>query len=209
MRYGCSIRGVCEPSYVGDYASLEQCEAECQGSEAVDLVYLILSYDWATVVRATPSDQRELLKREFDLRVSLDDAVMIVDYLAQDDFLSLLRYSSVFVDYVEERISSLDIFLLETIEILTPYYPLEWRSFRERAIREISLELAEVSSSLQPYDHIFYVMYGLEQRIATRLIGGITRDPNVIETLSELVGSRLPELFRLLDPVGYEVVYRS
>lgn len=199
-RYGCTIRGQCEPSEYGDYPSLEACESECKGSEAVDLVYLILSYDWSKVVRATVTDQQELLRREFGLHVSRADTTMLVNYLDRNDILSLLKYSPAFVDYIEERISSLDLFLLELLEVIASPYPVDWSYYRQRAT-------IIMQETLRRHNYARSNLGILSNELAVNLTYAVDLPYHNFHLVYDMVQGWLPELIRLLAPDNYNLAY--
>ena len=200
QRYSCSLRGQCETDWYGDYDSLEECQSQCRGSDNVDLIYLILSYDWETASRATITDQQELLKREFGLRVSRDEAKRIVLFLANRDISRLLHYSPVFAEYLEESLTSFQLFLLEVGEILDAVPESDWRTYenemrqlltREIATNNIGLNsLAYTLSSLLP--SLLYTSYSIDSQLQ----------------LQELTYAWLPELIRVLAPEKYEELYQ-
>jgi hypothetical protein len=164
------------------------------------LIYLILSYDWETASRATITDQQELLKREFGLRVSRDEAKRIVLFLANRDISRLLHYSPVFAEYLEESLTSFQLFLLEVGEILDAVPESDWRTYenemrqlltREIATNNIGLNsLAYTLSSLLP--SLLYTSYSIDSQLQ----------------LQELTYAWLPELIRVLAPEKYEELYQ-
>lgn len=202
QRYGCTLRGQCEVDINGDYTSLEECQSQCQGSDNVDLMYLILSYDWETASRATITDQQELLRREFGVHVSREETTRIVSSLAKHDIRALLKESQVFVDYVNATITPFDTFLLLVSGLLPADYPLDWVDYDEGVRYEIgkvlngarldTMTLIIRLSSRLIYNVLTEVKWGMRMRFE----------------LEELIRAWLPELFRELAPEKYEEIYQ-
>jgi len=195
QRYSCTIRGQCDADWAGDYDSLEQCQSQCQGSDNVDLIYLILSYDWETASRATITDQQELLKREFGLRVSRDETKRVVLFLANRDISRLLHYSPVFAEYLEESLTSFQLFLLEVGEILDAVPKSDWRTYenemRQLLTREITINNIGLDSLAYTLSSILtsslYTIYSIDSQLQ----------------LQALTYAWLPELIRVLAPEKY------
>lgn len=203
-RWGCTLRGQCELSNYGDYSSLEECESKCESSEAVDLIYLILSYDWDKAFTATVTDQQELLRREFGLRVSGDEVVKIVGYLANRDISGLLHYSPVFAEYLEESLTSFELLLLEASEIIAPIPYLDWKSYEKQARRLLTKELNNYISNNFGLDT-------LAQNLAIVITFSLSMSYYSIasfDQLQALIDGWLPELFRELAPEKYEELYQ-
>jgi hypothetical protein len=196
------LRGQCEEDINGDYTSLEECQSQCQGSDNVDLTYLILSYDWGTASRATITDQQELLKREFGVHVSRDETIRIVSSLAKHDIRALLKESQVFVDYVNATITPFDTFLLLVSEILPADYPLDWVDYDEGARYEIGKVLNGARLSV---DHL---ISRLESRLIYNVLTEVRWDVMMRFNLEDLITVWLPELFRVLAPEQYEELYQ-
>lgn len=203
QRYSCTIRGQCDPDWAGDYNSLEECQSQCQGSEAVDLIYLILSYDWNKAFQATIPDQQELLRREFGLQVSRDEVRRVVSYLANRDISGLLHYSPVFAEYLEESLTSFELFLLEATELLTPIPYLDWNPYEKHVRRLLTRELKN-------YDPNNFGFDSLAHNLANVLISTTYSRYSEVTWLQvkTLTYAWLPELFRVLAPEKYEELYQ-
>jgi len=203
QRYSCSLGGQCETDWYGDYDSLEQCQSQCQGSEAVDLIYLILSYDWNKAFQATIPDQQELLRREFGLQVSRDEVRRVVSYLANRDISGLLHYSSVFAEYLEESLTSFELFLLETTEILSPIPYFDWNPYEKHVRRLLTRELNN-------YDPNNFGLDSLSHNLTVILISTAYASYSSTAWLQvqTLTYAWLPELFRVLAPEKYEELYQ-
>jgi hypothetical protein len=205
QHYSCTIRGQCDPDWPGDYDSLEQCQSQCQGSEAVDLIYLILSYDWDKATQASIPDQQELLKREFGLRVPRDQARRVISFLANRDISSLLHYSPVFAEYLEESLTSFELFLLEASEIFytqVPYF--DWRSYEKEARKLITRDLNKYDPSRFGLDSLAHNL----TIILTTSLSIRYYSVNSQLQLQTLTYAWLPELFRVLAPEKYEELYQ-
>lgn len=193
QRYSCSLRGQCEPNSRGDYTSLAQCQSQCQGSDNVDLLYLILSYDWEKALHSAPSDQQELLRREFGLRVSLDEVGEVIDNLAHNDLRALLLYSPSFVDYVEDYIESqpdsFEVFLLEVADQVSDYTYIDWSAYVEKARWMLGREMEVARGNPS-------IVYMLANTLLYDVLedNGLTSRSGVIA----LVRGWMPELERLL-----------
>jgi len=131
MSYSCSFSGECEEVYRGEgyYATLEQCQEECQGAPAKDLLYQVYSFqdpkEWLLLA---PSDQRELLQRYYGMNlIGVEDAEVqpIVRALAYQDWLTTSRYG-----YIPPSFDVLDRLILELFTTADVKYPLIWPEVR-------------------------------------------------------------------------------
>jgi len=167
------------------------------------LIYLILSYDWEKAFQATIPDQQELLRREFGLQVPRDETRRVVSYLANRDIRRLLHYSPVFAEYLEESLTSIELFLLEATEILVvPLSHLDWKSYEQEARRLLTRDLTN-------YDPNNFGLGSLAHNLSVILISTTSaRLSTDWLQLQKHTYAWLPELFRVLAPEKYEELYQ-
>ena len=99
-RFSCSFAGQCEDNIHGEYASEEECRADCQGIPNKDIRYSIYEFAPAEARYLAPSDQAYVVKRLTGISLSPEEAVNTLDMLnrqawnelASDDrFLPYIR----------------------------------------------------------------------------------------------------------------------
>jgi len=152
-----------------------------------------MSYDWEKALHSAPSDQQELLRREFGLRVPLDEVNEIVGHLALNDLRALLLYSPSFVDYVEAYIEaqpdSFEVFLLEVVDHISDYTYIDWPVYVETARWMLSREMERLRGN----PNIAYML-------ASVLLYEVLEDDGMTSRsgIIALVRGWLPELERLL-----------
>jgi len=69
MPFACSLRGVVEQDEFGSFATKEAAEAECKGSDNVDIALLTLSLVPLEAAKMSPSDRVEIIKRATGLNI--------------------------------------------------------------------------------------------------------------------------------------------
>lgn len=163
--YNCSLMGQCLPSHShshlpSQYLSLAQCQANCHSLEdrqALDLSYIILSYDWSLALQLSQIDQIELIRRTFKHRVSADQAYQIIKALVYEEVDTLLNFNiPELTDYIMPQLDDLDLFILELNKVVNPTKPhVEQREFiLERMKGDVELNLSDA-------DLVFMVTYDL------------------------------------------------
>ena len=81
-RYSCSFAGQCVQNYRGLYASLEECQADCQAREAKALNYLIYQYaSNEELLELALEDQLELISQNYQIRLTPKEVDWVVQYL--------------------------------------------------------------------------------------------------------------------------------
>jgi hypothetical protein len=91
-RLRCNFKGKCEPHAQGiEYDSVADCERNCQGVEARDLMYEILQYEPELALEAAQSDQIEVLYRLTGVRLNCPyNTSQVLKYLIEEDYMRLV-----------------------------------------------------------------------------------------------------------------------
>ena len=145
-RYRCDLQGRCiEHPYVGEFDTLEECQAECRGlgtREDLDLAYLILGYDLEKLTQLSPGDQQEVIFRTFGVRIPADRLGNVSYALAMNNLEDLLKDpSGAFEEYVESQIDDVDVLLFQIRDLCPDQgdYP-RYRRMFDRVVRQILQE---------------------------------------------------------------------
>lgn len=145
-RFSCSYSGQCEPDRYGQFASQEECQANCSGIENKDIEYSIRSYDVGSALHLAPTDRIRVVKDAYGLIVPADEAYKIIEAHAHSNWWVLRRYAHM-REFVESQIRGLDKLLLGYLSAsINERFPLDYQYFR----REMSDRIRPIVERVSP-----------------------------------------------------------
>jgi len=172
-RYNCTLRGVCEEDYEGVYATSAECQANCQGTESIDLLYEIYQYDPLLAIADgfAQSDQLEIIARLTGIRLqpqfyNLDP---ILKALARRNWIKLASYPEL-RPYVAIHVSELDMFWFKLLNTVVSV-PIDWDELRPELMEAFNEAFEEKDGFMTglavPHRQSEFVKYSMKQFVWT------------------------------------------
>jgi len=173
MAYTCSLSGECQrSSWSGEYATLEDCQANCQGTSAKDLIYKIYSFNPREALSLTDEDQARILSEAFGIRLEKGKehfAPNLIEALVNEDYILPYREEG----YIPPQADLIDKVMLEVFK--DEELPLNWPALRDRFLK---------------------AMYSGYEYILDELHGGVNVDDRI---MASLLIHQLDNSFKLLN----------
>lgn len=121
-RHACNFQGQCEKWRRGSYPTQEACEADCQGADNRELLYIINSCDLQATSQLAPSDQAEIIQRLWGFRPSNQRSVNLITALRDENVSSILYWRNLYPQlaaYVDDRYTPFEQLAAELYNIFT------------------------------------------------------------------------------------------
>jgi hypothetical protein len=157
--------------------------------QALDLSYIILSYDWSQALQLSQIDQIELIRRSFKQRVPADQAYQIIKSLVYEEVDTLLNFNiPELTTYIIPQLDDLDLFILELNKVVNPTKPhrVQREFIHERVKGDVELNLSDA-------DIVFMLTYDLfwSMEIDPETQSGVEVERIVGEWLGRLRGMEM------------------